>query len=49
MISFRVTTCARTINITCHNTLDGVSENSIQHCVQAVAMATKHAQLTFVV
>ena len=46
-ISIRVTACACTINITCHSTVDGVPKNSVQNCEQTVAMATKHAQLTF--
>ena len=41
-----MTTCACTINVTCHSTLDGVSENSVQDRAQAVAMATTHTQLT---
>ena len=40
-----VTACARTINVTCHSTVDGVSENSVQVRAQAVAMATKHREL----
>ena len=48
MISIFVTACARTINITCHSTVDGVSENSVQVRAQAVAMATKHSHILFV-
>ena len=44
-ISIRVTTCASTINITCHSTVNGVPENSNQDCAQAIAMATKHSKL----
>ena len=45
LISISVTACARTINVTCHSTVDGVSENSVQVRAQAVAMATKHPEL----
>ena len=45
LISISVTACARTINITCYSTLDGVSEISVQVRAQAVAMATKHPEL----
>ena len=40
-----VTACARTINVTCYSTVNGVSENSVQVRAQAVAMATKHREL----
>ena len=40
--------CARTINVTCHSTVDGVSKISIQDRAQVVAMATKHPKLSFV-
>ena len=40
-----VTAGARTINLTSHITVDGVSENSVQVRAQAVAMATKHSEL----
>ena len=43
-----MTTCARTINVTCHSTLDGVSEISIQVRAQAVAMTTKHPDISLV-
>ena len=43
-----VTACACTINITCHNTVDGVSEISVQDRAQAVGMATKHPDLSVV-
>ena len=33
-----VTTCARTINITCRSTLDGVPDNSVYDRAQTVAM-----------
>ena len=45
LISIPVTACARTINVTCYSTLDGVSEISVQVRAQAVAMATKHPEL----
>ena len=45
LISIFVTACARIINITCHSTVNGVSENSVQVRAQAVAMATKHSEL----
>ena len=37
-----MTVCARTTNVACHSTVDGVLENSVQDRAQAVAMATKH-------
>ena len=40
-----VTACARTINLTCYSTVDGVSKNSVQVRAQAVAIATKHPEL----
>ena len=43
-----MTACARTTNIPCHSTFDGVSENSVQERAQAVAMATKHPELQVV-
>ena len=43
-----MTACARTINVTCHSTVDGVSENSVQDRAQAVAMTTKHPDILFV-
>ena len=43
-----VTAGARTINVTCHSTVDGVSENSVQVRAQAVTMATKHPDISFV-
>ena len=43
-----MTTCTHTINITCHSTVDGVSEISIQDRAQAIAMATEHPELSFV-
>ena len=46
LILIRVTACARTIKITCHSTVIGVPENSVEDRAQAVAVATKHAQLT---
>ena len=48
LISIPVTACARTINVTCHSTLDGVSENSVQVRAQAVAIATKHPDKSFI-
>ena len=48
LISISETACARTINITCYSTLDGVSENSVQVRAQAVAMATRHPELCVV-
>ena len=42
-----MTACARIINITSHSILDGLPENSVHDCAQAVAMATKHAKATF--
>ena len=45
LISARVTTCAHTINVTCHSTVDGVSEISVQVRTQVVALATKHHKL----
>ena len=47
LISIRVTAYPRAINITCHSTINGGPENSVQDCAQAVAMTTKHSQLTF--
>ena len=47
LISIRETACARTIHITCHSTVDGVPKYSVPDRAQAVAMVTKHAQLTF--
>ena len=46
LVSIPVMACAPTISVTCHSTLDGVLEISVQDCAQAVAMATKHTQLT---
>ena len=43
-----MTACARTINVTCHSTLDAVPEISVQVRAPAVAMATKHPDLQFV-
>ena len=40
-----MTACARTTNITCHSTVDGVLEISVQDRAQAVVMATKHPEL----
>ena len=40
--------CACTINVTCHSTVDGVSEISVQVRAQAVAMATKHPDISLV-
>ena len=37
--------CACIINVTCHSTVDGVSEISVQVRAQAVAMTTKHTKL----
>ena len=48
LISIPVTACARTTNVACHSTVDGVSENSVQDRAQAVAMATKHLDTSFV-
>ena len=48
LISIHMTACTRTINITCHSTVNGVSENSVQDRAQAVAMATKHPKLSIV-
>ena len=45
LISIPVTACARTINVTCHSTVNDVSDNSVQVRAQAVAMATKHPEL----
>ena len=45
LISIHVTVCARTINVTCHSTVDGVPEVSVQDRAEAVAMATKHPKL----
>ena len=45
LISIPVTACARTINVTCHSTIIGDSENSVQVRAQAVAMAAKHPEL----
>ena len=41
LISIHVTTCSRTINITCHSIVDGVPEIVVQDRAQAVAMTTK--------
>ena len=49
LISIPVTACTRTINITCHSTLNGVSETSVQVRAQAVAMATKHPDISLIV
>ena len=43
-----MTACARIINVTCHSTVDGVSEISVQVRAQTVAMATKHPELQVV-
>ena len=48
LISIFVTACARTINVPCHSTLDGVSKISVQVRAQAVAMATKHPDISLV-
>ena len=40
-----MTACARTINVTCHSTVDEVPEVSVQDRAQAVAMATKHSKI----
>ena len=48
LISISVTTCAHTTIITCHCTVDGVLEISVQVCAQAVAMATKHLHISLV-
>ena len=45
LISIFVTTCACTTIVTCHGTVDGVLEKSVQVRAQAVAMATKHPEL----
>ena len=45
LILISVMACARTINVTCHSTVDGVSEISVQDRAQAIAMATKHPKL----
>ena len=45
LISIPVTACARTINVQCHSTVNGVLENSVQVRAQAVAMATEHPEL----
>ena len=47
LISIHVMTCACTINVTSHSTLDGVLEIIVQDCAQAVAMATKHPDILF--
>ena len=49
LISIPVTACTRTINITGHCMLNGVSEISVQVRAQAVAMATKHPHISLVV
>ena len=43
-----MTACARTINVACQSTLDGVSEISVQVRAPAVAMATKHPDISLV-
>ena len=48
LISIFVTACARTINVRCYSTVDGVSHNSVQVRAQAVAMATKHPHISLV-
>ena len=48
LILMPVTACARTINVTCHCTVNGVSKNSVQVRAQAVAMATKYSNISFV-
>ena len=48
LISIFVTACGCTTNVPCHSTLDGVSEISIQVRAQAVAMATKHCDISLV-
>ena len=48
LISIFVTACGCTTNIPCHSTLDGVSEISVQVRAQAVAMATKHCDISLV-
>ena len=48
LISIPVTTCARTTNVTCYSTVNGVSEISVQVRAQAVAMATKHPHISLV-
>ena len=40
--------CARIINVRCDSTVDGVLEDSVQVRAQAVAMATKHPDVSFV-
>ena len=48
LISISVTACAHTTIITCHSTVDGLLEISVQVCAQAVAMATKHPHISLV-
>ena len=48
LISIPVTACARTINVKCYSTVDGVSENSVQVRAQTVAMATKYPHISLV-
>ena len=43
-----MTACARTINVTYYSTVNEVSENSVQVRAQAVAMATKHPDISLV-
>ena len=45
LISIDVTARARVINVTCHSTVNGVSENNVQDRAQAVAMARKPPEL----
>ena len=45
LISIFVTTCACTTIVTCHGTVDGVLEKSVQVRAQAIAPATKHPEL----
>ena len=42
LISFYMTVCACIINITSYSAVDGLLQNSVWDCTQAVAMATKH-------
>ena len=48
LIPIFVTACGCTINIPCHGTVNGVSENSVQVRAQAVAIATKHPDISLV-
>ena len=48
LIPIFVTACARTTNVTCHSTVDEVSEISVQVRAQVVAMTTKHPHISLV-